>query len=205
MNEKIANILKGKLEDLDFIGKIAGLTRPVMINVLGAENEKVQKIFPISCDVTLDECKTGRYQDLVPDSKYPSIIYFEDGGTSISKEAGNWARFDSRLNLICWMNLKKLGECSACTTSTAVLLSILSHLPEFPINDDNYYPIRDVRITGVSEAIKSNGIFSRYTYDEKVTQYLLYPFDFFMLNISVNYRVNLHCVTEFQKGVPCIC
>jgi hypothetical protein len=205
MNEKIANILKGKLEGLDFIDKIAGLARPIMINVPGTNNDKVQKIFPIACDVTHNDCISGKYQDLIPNSKYSTIIYFEDAGSTIQKAANNWATFNSRLNLICWMNLKKLGECSVCTTSTAVLLSILAALPEFPINDANYSPIRDVKIEGVSEAIKSNAIFNKYSYDEKVTQYLLYPFDFFMLNISVSYRVNLHCVDEYRKGAICVC
>lgn len=205
MNEKIANIVKGRLEGLSFVDKIAGLARPMIISVNNEKNEPVQKVFPIACDVSLNDCISGRYQDLIPQSKYKSIIYFEDQGTTIQKASKNWALFNSRLNLICWMNLKKLGECNACTTSTAVILSILAALPEFTINNDSYYPIRDIQIVGISEAIKSNAIFNKYSYDEKTTQYLLYPFDFFMLSLSIEYRVNLHCVTEFTIDTPCIC
>jgi hypothetical protein len=205
MNEKIANILKGKIEDLVFVDKIAGLVRPIFVNVLNESNTKVQKVYPISCDVTLNECIEGRYQDLIPESKYKSIIYFEDNGTSMQYVDKNWVKFNSRLTLVCWMNIKKLGDCLNCTTSTSVLLSILAAFPEFPFNDVSYGPIRDVRITSFSEAVKSNSIFSKYTYDEKITQYLLYPFDFFALNMQVEYRVNLECVEQFNIGTPCIC
>lgn len=205
MNEKIANIIKTKIQSLSFVDKIAGLTRPVMVDVLGEGNTKVQKIYPIACNVSTDDCIKGRYQDLIPNSKYASIIYFEDLGTTFTKEAQNWMKFDSRLSLVCWMNLKKLGECEKCTTSTEVLLSILGILSEFPFNDSTYAPIREIKIESIGEAVKSNNIFSKYTYDEKTTQYLLYPYDFFMLNMSVSYRINLHCIDEFLKQPACIC
>lgn len=202
MNEKIANILKTRIEGLDFVDKIAGLTKPITINVTGPENKLVPKVLPISCDITADQCIKGRYQDLIPQSKYASIIYFEDQGTTMVYKEKRWVAFNSRLNLVCWMNLQKLAESSVCTTSAQVLLSILNTLPEFPIGDDIY---REITIRSISEAIKSNAIFSKYTYDEKTTQYLMYPFDYFMLNLSVDYKINLACVEQFERtGHDCV-
>lgn len=202
MNEVIANIIKTQIEGLDFVDKIAGLTKPMLINIPGPENKPVQKVFPIACDITSDECIGGKYQDLIPQSKYASIIYFEDAGVTMQKVAKNWVDFNSRLNLVCWMNIKKLTDCSVCSTSAEVLLSILAALPKFPIQSGIYQAIE---IISISEAIKSNAIFSKYSYDEKTTQYLLHPFDFFMLNMSINFRVNLECVNQFERNPTCTC
>jgi hypothetical protein len=203
MNEKIANVLKTQIEGLDFVDKIAGLTRPLLLNIMDVDNKSVPKIYPISCDITSDDCIKGRYQDLIPSSKYASIIYFEDaGGVSMQYVDKRWVTFSARLNLVCWLNLKKIGEVSTCSSSAQVLLSILAMLPEFPISDGIYQAIN---IRSISEAVKSNAIFSRYSYDEKLTQYLLYPYDFFMLNLAVDFRINLNCVTQFERGGTCLC
>ena len=57
MNEQIANILKTQIDSLNFVDKIAGMVRPMTIT-----KEKVKKIFPVSCDVTVDECVKGAFQ-----------------------------------------------------------------------------------------------------------------------------------------------
>lgn len=204
MNEKIAYIIKEKLTGLSFVDKIAGLVRPVKINVI-KDGVPVLKTFPIATDVDYELCNSGIYKDLIPDSKYVSILYFEDNGTNFNYLEKRWVSFTSRLTLVCWLNVKKMQECTKYTSSTEAILSILSQLPEHPFNlsapDDIF---REIRISSISEVIKSNLIFSRYSYDEINSQYLLYPFDYFALNMAVDYKVNLACVEELNMS-PCTC
>lgn len=188
MNEKIAFILKSQIEGLNFVDKIAGMVRPMTIT-----KEKVRKTFPVSCDVTADECVKGAYQDLIPDSKYKSILYFEDQGTNFEYREKNRVYFTSRLNLVCWLNLKKLAECGLCVISPQVILMILANLPEFPVQSDIY---REIRIKVTSEVPKNAGIFGRYSYDETIAQYLLAPFDYFCLQITVQFWVDIDCVND---------
>jgi hypothetical protein len=195
MNEKIASILKSKIEPLSFVDKIAGLVRPVKIEVMGANEVKVPKIYPIASDISGESCISGQYKDLVPDSKYRSIFYFEDNGLTLTARNNRWASFNSRLTLVGWLNLKMLFDCQTFTGSTECILSILSELPENPFSEDIY---REIRIIALSEVPKSNAIFSRYTYDEIKTQYLLYPFDYLALNMSIDFKINLACVEQFK-------
>lgn len=197
MNEKIANILKSQIDELPFIDKIAGLVRPVKMQVPGKDNAPILKVFPVSTDITNEDCISGSYKDLIPNSKYKSIFYFEDNGCTLIARERRWVSFNSRLTLVGWLNLSVLMNCGNYTGSTEVILSILNALPENTISDDIY---REIRITALSEVVKSNAIFNRYTYDEVTTQYLLYPFDFFALNMSIDFRVNLACVEQFELG-----
>lgn len=202
MNEKIASILKTQIENLPFIDKIAGLVRPVKIEVQGKDNARVLKTFPIASDISNEACISGQYKDLIPDSKYRSILYFEDNGCTLTYKEKRWVGFNSRLTLVGWLNLAKLKDCGNYTGSTEAILSILAALPEITINDDIY---REIRIVAISEIVKSNAIFSRYSYDEIKTQYLLYPFDFFALNMSIDFKVNLACVEQFNLGSCSTC
>ncbi len=54
MNQAIAAIIKGHIEGLDFVDKIAGLVSTTYMTIDG-----VQKSFPIACCVTADDCKEG--------------------------------------------------------------------------------------------------------------------------------------------------
>lgn len=195
MNEKIASILKSKIEALPFVDKIAGLVRPVKIELLDKDNKSVLKTFPVASDISNEACISGQYKDLIPDSKYRSIIYFEDNGITLTARNNRWVSFNSRLTLVGWLNLKMLFDCQTYTGSTECILSILSELPENPFSEDIF---REIRIIALSEVTKSNAIFSRYTYDETKTQYLLYPFNYFALNMSVEFKINLACVEQFK-------
>lgn len=73
MNQAIATIIKDQIDGLSFIDKIAGLVSTTYMTIDG-----VQKAFPVACCVTADDCKAGAYNDLTPDSKYKTVIYFED-------------------------------------------------------------------------------------------------------------------------------
>jgi len=193
MNQAIANIIKGHIEDLDFVDKIAGLTSVATFAVKGADNTPVEKTVPIACCVTAEDCKQGAYNDLMPDSKYKTVIYFEDGGVSFERAEGKWKYYTSTLSLVCWINVARINSeyCKtgeACTLAAHLIAEIIRVLPEFPQNSS---PFGHVYSEVTSQAVHSSSIFAAYTYDEKHSQYLMYPYDYFSLEITTKFAICL--------------
>ncbi len=186
MNEGIAAILKDKIKEVSYADKVVGLVRSLKMDVKDENNTVVQKTFPIASDCACDNL----YRDLVPNSKYRSILYFEDNGVNIAYRDRDWIGFTSRLNLVGWLNVPKIYDDSK-TGSTKAILEIIKLLPGDHFSVDDF---REIRITAISEVPKTPGIFSRYSYDEIKTQYLVFPFDYFSLALSVEFRVNLKCI-----------
>jgi len=197
MNQAIANIVKGHIQNLDFVDKIAGLVATSYMKIDG-----VQKSYPIACCVTLEDCKVGAYNDLAPDSKYKTVIYFEDRGVTFEKYESNWKYYRSSLRLVCWINVAKIleDECyddDSCTMSSHLIADIIRHLPSHP---ENHAPFDMVYSEIVNQEIRSNSIFAPYTYNELQTQYLMYPYDYFALDIDTRFAV---CLRGTAVYAPC--
>jgi len=197
MNQAIASIIKARIEDLDFVDKIAGLVSTAYMKIEG-----VTKSYPIACCVTANDCKEGAYNDLAPDSKYKTVIYFEDRGVSFERYAGNWKYYKSSLRLVCWINVAKINSdtcwtADGCTLSSHLIADIIRHLPEHPIN---FPPFDQVYSEVTNQEIRSNSIFSPYTYNETQTQYLMYPYDYFALDIETSFAICLKGTVVFE---PC--
>jgi hypothetical protein len=201
MNQTVANILKDYLIDCDcdFVDKIGGLVQTVYENIIDKEGNKVQKAYPVSCNFTAEDCKNGLYNEFTPDSKYKTVIYFEDGGVTLNNRQGKFVCYTSNLKLVCWINtiLYKADWCGQgvpCTVGAEIIKKIICCLPQLPVNVTPYVRFSPVI---VSEDVRSNSIFSKYTYNELQTQYLLYPFDFFALNIRTEFCI---CI---EDCTPC--
>lgn len=193
MNQAIANIIKGHIEDLDFVDKIAGLTAVTYFEIKDKDGNMVQKSFPVACCTTANDCKEGAYNDLMPNSDYKTVIYFEDRGVSFTKKESHWKYYTSNLRLVCWINIEKItgAECKSevpCTYAAHIIAEIIRALPEFP---ENHSPFDFVYSEVVNQDIRSNAIFSAYTYDEKHSQYLMAPFDYFALDIQTQFAICL--------------
>lgn len=186
MNQAIASIIKGYVENLDFVDKIAGLVQTQYMTI-----EDTVKSYPVACCVP-DDCKTGEYNDLAPDSRYKSVIYFEDRGVRFIRAQGNFKYYESNLRLVAWLNVKRilgdLCDASACTYSSHAILDIIRLLPEFP---QNIAPFTQVYIEVTSQVIRDKSIFSKYTYNELQTQYLMSPYDYFALDINTTFGICL--------------
>lgn len=203
MNQAIADIIKTKIADLDFVDKIAGLVQTVYMDVTDENNVRVPKSYPVACCTTAEDCKQGAYNDLTPDSKYKTVIYFEDGGVSFERTTSTHKWYRSNLRLVCWINVAKLKEQTCytnltCTVSAHLIADIIRHLPSFP---ENISPFDQVFIEVTNQAIRSNSIFSAYTYNEKQTQYLLSPYDFFALDIQTDFAL---CLTGTSVYEGCV-
>jgi hypothetical protein len=191
VNQAIANILKDHIDGLTFIDKIAGLVSTQYMTITDENGNKVQKAYPVACCVTADDCKEGAYNDLTPNSQYKTVIYFEDGGISFVRAQGNFRHYQSRLRLVCWINVAKLytDVCYTdipCNASTNIIIEIIRAIPDFPVN---YTPLMQVRFEVTGQMVRDNSIFGRYTYNEKQTQYLMSPFDYFALDITTDFAI----------------
>lgn len=203
MTTDFAEALRDLIEPLPFIDRLAGMVRPVTISEETATGKR-RKVFPVACGVSGKDCVTnGKYQDLVPDDAKKSVIYFEEnGGTQFVGYQKKDFQFRSQLKLVGWLNLSKLGV-DSCSWSSIAVLQILSKMPIGYFNLDNRYT--RCQITGIAEAEKLPSIFSKYTYDEAVTQYLLFPYDYFALNITIEYIVPRSCINEIILASPINC
>ena len=194
MNNKIANIIVGYIKELSWIDKIAGLTQIAKVTQGG-----VEKRFPISCDLTFDDaCTQGCYDELMPNSQYGSVVFFEDGSFNFIRHEGGKLLYESRLRLVAWLNYKKLP--GGCGSSGDYVISIIKALPAFPQNVGDMIRL-SIMVT--SQAQRSSGVFSKYTFDEKTSQYLMLPFDFFALDLRTEFYLIPECVEPTEGCNEC--
>ena len=191
MNNKLANILKGQIEDLTWIDKIAGLVQTANVRITSGDNT-TEKSYPISCNVTADACLKGDYQDLCPNSKKKSVVYFEDQGLQFDRQEGNRLYYNSSLRLVCWLNLQLIQEAgckkdvTGCGTSGDYVLEVIKKFDYKPFDQDGLY---GVMIHPPSQVERSVDIFSKYSYSEVATQYLMSPFDYFALDYQITFCI----------------
>jgi hypothetical protein len=193
----LANILISKLLPLPFIDKYAGL---VQVMEYG-DNGKTKK-YPAAVQSVLYECGSGRYEALTPDSNKKSVLYLEEtDGLRFQKKQGYRSFFKGSFNLVCWLNIPKLGY-EGTSYSGIAIQGILSLLPITPFNNGIYSQIK-IQVTGQNS--KSFNPFEKYSYDVKVNQFLMYPYDYFVLPIDIEFAVDTRCLTAAPLGTPIGC
>lgn len=201
MNAEIAKILKSQIENLSFMDRVAGAVRVVRRQDV-TDKGPIIKTFPVDCDVTQKDCVSGKYTDLFPNSKYKSIHYFEDLGATVptGQDQSNFD-FEARLRLVGWLNLQKLGK-ATCSVSHLAIAAILKAIEAKNFNNDPFTRIQ-IKCTGIEP--KTAAIFSKYSYSEEISQYLLYPYDYYAINFSVSFRVPYKCIQDWEDGIANNC
>lgn len=194
MNKDIADILKGYVGTVGFADLVGGMVKTITF-AEGEEGAAVIKRMPVDCGVTHAQCMSGKYSALLPDGKKKSVMYFEDNGVTLVGQDVQDFTFQSKLTLVCWLNLKKLGK-TDCSASALAIATILNTLPTKYFNSGIYTRIQ---IQVESEQEKSPSIFSRYTYDDEKIQFLMYPYDYFALNISVKFTIPKACIPAWSN------
>jgi len=188
MNDVISNVLAQGFSGLDFVTSAAGLVYDVKLK----KKDKVITL-PASQKVykSVEECITDQtYTHLVPTSKDTGIIYFEDLDSDMITKTDLYEHWRGSLKLIGWFNIL-----DACTkengfTGTEDLKCLIKDL------------VNGVSFTGFAfkghievdkEYSKLKNPFSRFSYDEARTQYLVHPFDFISLRITYNIFIKCGC------------
>ncbi len=192
MNNKIASILKSYVETVSWADKVSGLVQTANVRIKDGDST-ADRSYPIACDMDADSCIKGHYQDLAPDSKKKSVMYFEDrGGVVLERHEGGRLYYRAALRLVGWVNLKVIqaADCDSgvrgCGTSGDFVVDIIKVLPYVAFDYDDFYGIQ---IEPPNQVERSVDIFSRYTYNEHATQYLMFPYDYFALDIDITFVI----------------
>lgn len=211
MNVEIGNIVKGLLEPFlvggsgtnQFIDKLAGVVKVITMQDKNETDSTIIKSFPISSNTSLEECKKpGAYKDLIPNSKYGCMVYLEEeSGVEKINEFNKVKQYRTSFLLVGWINQQKLG-CYDTSITGSIVNTIIGALSVKPFNSGIYQTIQ-IEVTGQNP--KSLNPFSKYTYDEENTKYLMAPYDYFSLKVDVIVNVNLACIEPFQKRTEIIC
>jgi len=216
MTVEIGNILINFLEPLliggsgenPFIDKLAGVIKTVVTSDLDSQNRPVRKSFPVACGISYSEClKSNRYLDLVPNGKLKSIVYLEDNGLRIVGTNGNKNQWKASYKLVGWLNQKEMGY-DDCSITSLIINEIINKFPELPVqinSPSEWSKYQRLLIEVEGQDPKSYNPFSKFSYDEDKTQYLMYPFDYFSLNLTVSFEMNKKCIEPFELKAPIPC
>lgn len=188
MNNIIADILAKGFASLDFISSAAGLVYDVKLK----KNDKI-KTFPAAQNVfkSSEVCiKDNTYTHLIPTGKDTGIIYFEDLDSDMITKTRQYEHWRGSLKLVGWFNLL-----NACTkengfTGTDDLKCLIKDMIN-SVTFSNFAFKGHIEID--KEYSKNKNPFSRFSYDEARTQFLLHPFDFMSLRITYNVFIKCNC------------
>lgn len=200
---EVGNIVKDYLQPLDFINKLAGVVKVVTKIDKDGDNKTIIKKYPVACDVDFDDCLTkGTYKDLIPNSSLGCIVFMEDLGCRFNGMRGHKQTWKGSYKIIGWVNNKQLGY-AECSVTGQVIASIINQFPIVPFNSGNYQSV-GIQVIG-QEPKNGQNPFSKYSFDEAQTQFLMYPFDYFSLLVDVSFEIDKRCLTPFVKATPIAC
>lgn len=214
-----------EVSGVPLIEKYGGLVFPLSIpEQVGATStgEPIlkEKVFPVSCGISFESCITGRkYQELVPNSRYRSIAYWEQTGDAVLNTnetklipKGKASVYDIPARLVVWMNIQKLNinneAYEQCSIVAPVMLAVekaLHNRNGFTISNPTYDNPHVKYIFQGQETKDAKKAFGQYTYGSETAKFMLWPFDFFVLKYLVRLRINRDCVESFVLGSAVSC
>ena len=193
----IDEFITPSIASLPWIGKYGGVVQKLVKDSVNTNDQRVKVTYPVSCNVLGRDCANiGAYEDLVPNDKYRTVVYWEEispmsqNGVSNTKRFG-YKKAQGTYRLVCWFNLLKLGE-NGCIAPIAAYkqierltnMDIRLNSGEFTGSHLTIVPVRDV-------PRDADVVFGKYSYP-KNSKYYLKPFDFFAIdyNFTLDYCMN---------------
>ena len=188
------------------------------------ENDGRKFVFPASCDVDGRACwEQGRYFELLPNDSYRAVIYFEQlSGVRFEgyKDAKDKIMiYTCNVRLVGWLNLKKFGS-TDCSITSRLILGIIKTITatkgessrtsgRFTVTDADYTNTV-VDVEPVQQVRQDATIFSRYSVrrgntSDNFFKELLYPWDYFALDLACTLYVGRECFTEVVAGAEIEC
>ena len=196
MNATIAEILKGRLEDILWIGRLAGLVRPVTYERNGGT---ITIPVAVSVQDRSGCAASDELREMVPDDQYGAMVYFEDQGATRSQSRTRGVHFVSSVRLVCWVNVSRLG--GDMLAADHVMTKLIHALTAGPYNLGN---LQGIRHRAQAAPARGAALFAAYNYPNSSRQYLMPPFDAFAIDINTEYRLMPGCEEDVElEDVGC--
>lgn len=202
MNTQIASLILSRIRTADFpwAEKTAGLVRA--ISTKAKKGGGKTDILPIAADVLGSaDCEPSAIDHLLPDQRYRSILFIECSEFPTRKDerigSPSWA---GKYRIIVWMDCSRVGGGAGCGDVAYENLVTALDVPMFDAD-----PFRAVvfRVVGGGPA-RGREIFGKYTMNEERSQYLHYPFDYFALDLQVDFVLPKGCEDQLaEDNVNC--
>lgn len=186
MIQRIAELIRDEIDDLEFVERTAGLVRPIPITVK-TEEGIVTKVMPIAVSDGLD-CEPQEMMYLIPDSAVMSIVFFEDGGTIIERTDSFYIHCVSTVRMIAWFNLRMINP--EYQDATLLMAHLISAVPKYIDNDEF---ITGIKIEPVNELPKET-VYSNYDLNLEENMYFAFPYDYGAFEFEVVYRIPKACL-----------
>lgn len=203
MNKQLAIRLINRIEQkggLNYISLLGGVAQTLETQQENsAQNGVVIKKSPItSFAISENACEfQEEYKSLVLDSRERGILYFEENGITFDTQVFSKGRRKqiSRLDIVCWVNKKKIIGNQNKEISSELISDLINKL-SFENVDLGPFKAATFKLTSIKP--KNSSIFSKYSYDQTVSQYLLFPYEYFSLSFEVSYFLNTKCINPLD-------
>lgn len=197
MNKYLSLVMMTRLLNLPYIDKYGGVVQTIqkVIPGTGDSDKPIVKRIPISAvhqappNCSLAEATSIHF---IPEGKLKGILYFEDNGVvpDTSKRHTGLNFYRSRLRLVVWLNQKLLKETFDIELASIAMNEMISLLCTSPVNYDVFKNV-SARVATIPPATSS--LFSEYDYNEKETQFLMPPYDFFAIDLDIFFGIPKGC------------
>lgn len=195
------------IEALTWTERYGGIARPLAIPQELEGGRIINKVFPVRKDLSADQCfRQNRMYDLVPNSIYANLVYFEQVGDFRQVNSENRAMaFAGRVRLVYWLNLPAMGiaEDGSNLVSGHVAAQLCKSLATCPTISSPFKA--NVEYSNFSILPTSDKIFSAYSYDQNVQALMLYPFDYGAIEFDVYLAFGKDCLESLPTGAAIEC
>lgn len=180
------------------VGLVGGIVRPVKLNIGG----KIKTVpgWP-KWDKDPIVCKPGEVSPMVPSASQGAVLYFEPVADNYGAKLSCGQMVASTFRLIYWYDSRRY-ETFPRHYVIRYLMDLAESSPPGLVN--NQYKVIAVKAGDILPPTAD--LFSKYTYDEAETQYLMPPFDVIAFNIHVRWlSLNLSCnaSASFSRDLVC--
>lgn len=193
------------LKECEWLEVWGGLIRVFDHPILN-ENGSIKETltYPVVCNADLNQCENQDPQVcLIPSDEWRSMAYLEL--IRFAKDRNNKTKHESwsgSVRLVVWLNLAKLGI-NSCDQTCLFTASIIKKLNSKKSNYDLGFPAH-VKIKVEREENNKRNIFSAYS-PKLYRNWMLYPCDYFALDISIQALFDPKCLPEPTIGEPIEC
>lgn len=197
MIKELCKTLKERLEfknGLQFLDVYAGLVQTVTYKDNDENDNPLTKRMPVSYHTNIEDCvNPSPERALIPDSSKKGIVYFEESGGAyqVRRMAGGRTMWRAQIICVVWMNRKNITGDSYDEITTKTRSEIMRKLKSEDISEPFIkILVNNTRIRQTPE------IFSKYSYEETILQYLRPPFEYYALDLDVTFFINGECLPE---------